>query len=159
MMFAGTTSRKFQVPTACSTGSSSVSLPMPCAPPSTKAWLIFSPVRRALMLAARGRPWLPARREDVDVLRHVRHAGAFTPVAAAARAALVAGVVLARRIGRFGWRVHWHDKSSTTPAATSRELRNLPPADVSLRLNRLESEPEKVAPLTQKTTRHLQKTG
>ena len=24
---------------------------------------------------ARGRPWLPARREDVDVLRHVRHAG------------------------------------------------------------------------------------
>ena len=24
---------------------------------------------------ARGRPWLLARREDVDVLRHVRHAG------------------------------------------------------------------------------------
>ena len=39
----GDTSWKFQGPTACLTGSSMLSLPMPCSPPSTSAWLIFSP--------------------------------------------------------------------------------------------------------------------
>jgi hypothetical protein len=38
----GDTSLKFQGPIACFIGTSSVSLPIPCAPPNTSAWLIFS---------------------------------------------------------------------------------------------------------------------
>src|SRR5215469_12597994 len=41
-MCDGMTSMKFHGPTACLTGSSSVSLPVPCLPPRTNAWLIFS---------------------------------------------------------------------------------------------------------------------
>src|SRR5215510_13448911 len=73
----GFTSMKFQGPIARFTGSSIVSLPMPCDPPSTSAWLIFSWGRCTrwashLMMCSASSPEIHRTRPRLDVRRPVK---------------------------------------------------------------------------------------